>query len=909
MSERALDALVGVVTERSRLVVVVMLLVTAGVAVGATDLNTDPARSNQGALNDTTVAQKDHYIDTHYGGDRGASGEAGRETGARSSFNESELRRLRTTARQTVYVREPGGNALSKVSLVETLRFQQRLRERRPAVETLDGRGGVDGIATLVSARVAGDRNASLGARIAAMENATTAVVESAVASVLAENPQAEEYLPTTVESGSGATDGNGSAAVDGNGSAAVDGNGSAAADRSGSAAADNGGPVTAESRRLVVTHAVALDTPTAEAHQRLARATAQVHGAADRVDGAAYFTLGRYAETTTSQSEYIGNTFGLVVPFALVVILAMLAFAYRDLADIGVSFLGVLVSLAWMFGILGWLDVPATESIIVGPVLVVGLSVDYGLHVFMRDREQRDPEGLVRASMGRALRAVAVAFALVTLTTSVGFLANLTNEFAIIRDLAVGITLGVVSALVVFVTFVPALKVTVDETLAARGVARDRSPLGSGRFLRPVLSTSVRAATAAAPVVLVVALVAGAAGGVAWGDLERQGMEEPPENVADWKTDLPGPMGWDEPADIEHAQYVAEAYRSSRASRTVRSQILVQGPVTDPETLDRVQAVHRSLANESGVATAGGRAAVQSPLSVLWAVSGENRSVARALERADTDDDRVPDENLTAVYDALSAAAPAEAGRVLERRPDGSYASLRLLVGVEGRLSDNEQADLTSGAADRLEGQTDLRATAVGAGTWARAESIQTARSILETLVLALVAVAAVLTLVYRRLHGSASLGAVTAVPIALVTALLVGAMSVLAIPLTIATALLMSLVVGLGIDYSIHVSDRFARELDAGDGPVAALDRAVRGTGGALLGSTLTSAGAFVTLRLHPDPRMQNFGTLVVLALALSFVVSVFVLPSALLLWHRHVRGRTARAAAQLRSAVGAD
>ena len=71
-------------------------------------------------------------------------------------------------------------------------------------------------------------------------------------------------------------------------------------------------------------------------------------------------------------------------------VILVVLAFSCRDLVDVIVEFTGVVFSVLWMFGIFGWLQTPAGMTMIIGPVLVVGPSVDYGLHVFMRYREER---------------------------------------------------------------------------------------------------------------------------------------------------------------------------------------------------------------------------------------------------------------------------------------------------------------------------------------------------------------------------------------------------------------------------------------------------------------------------------------------------------------------------------------
>lgn len=65
-----------------------------------------------------------------------------------------------------------------------------------------------------------------------------------------------------------------------------------------------------------------------------------------------------------------------------------------------------------------------------------------------------------------------------------------------------------------------------------------------------------------------------------------------------------------------------------------------------------------------------------------------------------------------------------------------------------------------------------------------------------------------------------------------------------------------------------------------------------------GALLGSVLTSGVAFATLVSHPSAVFQLFGLTVVLALTLSVLVSVLVLPSfpavvgALAAWHRQPR-----------------
>jgi predicted RND superfamily exporter protein len=478
-----------------------------------------------------------------------------------------------------------------------------------------------------------------------------------------------------------------------------------------------------------------------------------------------------------------------------------------------------------------------------------------------------------------------------------VGFLSNTANELAVIRQLGVAISLGVVSTFVVSVTLVPALKITVDGLLERVGLDRRKAPLGKTGWLEGVLRRGAGLARRAAPVVVVLALVVGAAGAVAWADLDRQSVQQGDGGVAEWKQDLPGPLAWEVAEEANEQAYVADHYRAADEDARSRSNVLVEGAVTDPAALEAVQAVHETASETAVVYQQSGSDAtpVTSPLTVMAAVAEEDPAFAETLAAADTDDDGVPDRNLEGVYDALYAAAPDRASQVVDRAGEtstagGEYRSLRVVVPVQPDATITVQADGMHSLAAAADGHDGVSATAAGSATLQEAGLSQTADSILMTLVLALGAVGVLLTLVYRLVAGSASLGAVTAVPVTLVTALVVGGMWLFEVPLTLLTALLLSLVIGVGIDYNIHVSDRFVHERERGRSVHDALVEATTGTGGALLGSTLTSAGAFSALLLHPHPQFQSFGTLVVLAMVTSFVVAVFVLPSMLALWARY-------------------
>ncbi|MFB6194229.1 MAG: RND family transporter [Halobaculum sp.] len=741
------------------------------------------------------------------------------------------------TTTAVVYVRAHDGNALSKASLVASLEYQQRVLDNDSVAAGVDG-GRVFGVANVIGKRAAGP-DATVAEQLAALRAASPSEVRRLVRETLTEGSPALALLPADYEPGT----------------------------------------AQAESHRMVFRLRGGEATD----------ATRALYEATTDTAAPTLFTLGDHARA--AQPNILFELLWLVVPFSLGIILLVLAFVYRDLVDVIVGFLGIVVSLIWMFGLIGWAGFPVFFSLIIAPVLIIGLGVDYGLHVFMRYREERGPDEEIRAPMARSTTALASALLMVTLTAVVGFMANATTGLAAVRRLAYGISLGVIGTFVVSTTLVPAAKITIDSVLTRLGVDRRKRPLGKSRALSAVLSSGARLARRGAPVVLVVGLLVGGAGAAAWSELDRETFDQADPQVAEWKKDIPEPVGWTTNDYRQNARYVDERYRAADSSDRTRSPILIEptaGDAASAAVLERVQAIHETAPGRETVFTREGRAPLVSPLTVMRSVAAEDEQFAAVFREADTDDDGVPDRNVDRVYDALFDAAPDRASRVIDRTADG-YRSVVVFVPIAPGTAFDRQGETMQRLASDVE-TSDTVVTAVGSGSVSVTVVDVISDALVRTLAVGLAGVALLLVLVYRIAVGSASLGLVTAVPVALVTAVVIGGMWLLNVPLTANTALLLSLVIGLGIDYNIHVSDRFAQELERGRSLEDALTEATTGTGGALLGSTLTTVAAFSALLIAPIAFFQNFGTLVAVALGASFVIAVFVLPSFLTLWHRY-------------------
>jgi len=828
MLRKGLARVVDFVTEHNRLTLVVMVVLSAVVLAGIPMLDTaSQAGADSSAFEDIDRVQKANYVAANYD----------------STRNDSN----RTVA--TVYVRQQEGNVLSKPSLLGTLRYQRDIRANDSVAAALHEDGIVD-IANMVAVALADGQNPSIDEQIAALDRAEPAAVKAQVETTLANNPQALRLLP-------------------------------AGHDRTETTATDR--------RLLVVLNATAGSvTGTATAGDAV---DAALYDTAQDYSDSGLFVLNQFAYDAYN-SHFFGEVVWLVLPAALVLILGVLAFTYRDLVDILVGMTGVVLSVLWMFGLLGWLGVSAGLVSIVPVVLVTGLSIDFGFHIFNRYREQRGAEEGIREPMNRGVRLVATALVLVTVTAAIGFLSNVVNPLGQIRDLGISITLGVIASLLLFVTVVPALKISIDGLLERVGWSRRKRALGHGRFLRPMLSRTVGLARRGAPAVLAVAIVVGALGGAAWSDLDEESFQQPDGEVAEWKQQLPDPVGWEPHPVAEQLNHVQTIYRPATADDAIEERILLDGDVTANGTLADLQAGIDTIEQRGVLLDQPGVQPVTSPITAMQAVAqrdSEFRSVFEAKAR-DTNGDGLPDRDLETVYNAFYAADRDTASQVLERT-DGEYRSMLVRVTLDGSYADADRmvTDLEAGAA-RMGGDGDRTATVVGPLAINVAVLDSIVGGILETMALALAAIVLAMAIAFRVMHGSATLGLVVAVPIALVLGLVIGGMYLLSIPLTLLTALLMSLVIGLGVDYNIHLGDRFADERREGKTTVEALEAAVTGTGGALLGSTLTSAGAFATIALVPHPQLQSFGSIVVIALLTAFLVSLLVLPSLLILWDRY-------------------
>jgi predicted RND superfamily exporter protein len=155
--------------------------------------------------------------------------------------------------------------------------------------------------------------------------------------------------------------------------------------------------------------------------------------------------------------------------------------------------------------------------------------------------------------------------------------------------------------------------------------------------------------------------------------------------------------------------------------------------------------------------------------------------------------------------------------------------------------------------------------------------------RSLIITIIVSLI----VLTIVFYYKWRSIILGVLTITPVIFCVLWTLATMYLVDIPLNVMTITIASLTVGLGITYGIHVTHRFLEDIERHDSIDDAAMTTVTHTGTALFGAAATTIAGFGLLVFALMPPLQQFGGITALTILYSFLSSVFVLPTFLVLW----------------------
>jgi hopanoid biosynthesis associated RND transporter like protein HpnN len=600
----------------------------------------------------------------------------------------------------------------------------------------------------------------------------------------------------------------------------------------------------------------------------------------------------------------------GMLSFIGIAAILALALHSGRLVAAILVTLLvGLVWTMAFAAVAVGHLNVVS----IAFAILFIGLGVDFGIHVGMRFAELvRGGEDPPRA-LAETAESVGASLVLCAVTTAIGFYVFVPTEYRAVGELGLIAGTGMLISLFCTLTVLPALLALGSWQ---SGVGRDW--IGSRRLVRALVHLAV---THARPV-RIGAAVLGVLGAsllplvrfdynvVALRDPSTESVQTfnallAESHTSPWTVDVMEP-------DLERA--VAVAASLSELSVVERAVTLADYVPTDqeekfeiladmtfflPELADEPPETSTPVAEQ--IAALG---ALRDSLSASWLLEGDperRESALRARARLDRLLERLAtleggeearalarfEYSLTGEFDAelrrlwiaadpppvTLADLPADlAARMVA--PDGRA---RIEVLPSEDLSDNATharfVDTIRKVAPHATG------TAVTILEWGRA----VVRAFLQAFASALVAIVAVLWLLWRRPSDMALVLA----PLLLAAIWTAAASVLLGIAFNFANVVVIPLLLGIGVDSGIHLVHRHRLALEQHPGrPASEADLLGTSSAQAVFFSALTTMGSFGSLALVTHPGIRSLGVLLLVGVLFTLLANLVVLP-ALIAW----------------------
>src|SRR5262249_25020219 len=183
-----------------------------------------------------------------------------------------------------------------------------------------------------------------------------------------------------------------------------------------------------------------------------------------------------------------------LFFPLAFVVIGLVHYEAFRTLQAMFLPLLTALLAMLWSLGLLGCLGVSLDPFNVTTPILILAVAAGHAVQMLKRFYEELAVDGDQRLAVEHALVKVGPVMFVATSIAALSFLSLLTFETTAIRNFGLFTALGILSAFVIEMTLIPAVR-----CLLPAPTLRERTREGTHHVFDPVIA-SLRSFTRGRP-------------------------------------------------------------------------------------------------------------------------------------------------------------------------------------------------------------------------------------------------------------------------------------------------------------------------------------------------------------------------------------------------------------------------
>ncbi len=571
--------------------------------------------------------------------------------------------------------------------------------------------------------------------------------------------------------------------------------------------------------------------------------------------------------------------------PFVALLAVFFLWLTFRRPSGVAVPMLVVGFSILFTLAIMVVFEVPLNIITSALPVFLISIGVADGIHMFSEYRENRI-EGLPREkAVCLMLDKLALPVTMTSITTAVGFLSLTVSDIVPIFTFGIFVAVGTLLAMVLSLIFIPALLMVLPEKVSAsqEGSGTDEN-LSRGvhqvNFMDRLFQKSLDVMTAwvlrnARPVLLAALAISA----ISIYGLSQVKVESSLESY--FQADAP----------LVIANRAMEKMSGSRTINIVITKTGEEEPWKNPDNLKVVEEFQEFLANEPRVKRTLSLVDLIKRISYAF---NENRKEFNRLpngfefleseeifeENGQTEKRTVKREisgrDLIAQYLVLYENS---GGDVLSDVVDSEYLNLNLAVTISSN-STTEEEKLLQSIEDYAVRQfpQGFSMTSSGMVPINVATSNEVVTSQIRSLSGSILAVFLMLALIFR----SVSRGLMGMIPLVFTVLFNFGVMGFFGVHLDIGTALVSSIVIGIGVDYSIHYLSSMFHELADGTELHDAISNTVRRSGKAITSNAVTVGFGFLALSVSEFLPLVTLSWMIWLTLNISALATMILIPA---------------------------
>ena len=541
-----------------------------------------------------------------------------------------------------------------------------------------------------------------------------------------------------------------------------------------------------------------------------------------------------------------MAKEFKLLMAIGLGIMLIMLLIFFREIRGVALPFIVVILSILFSMGFMPMIGWQMSIITLLLPIMLIAIANDYGIHMMAKYQEYNMPgNNFSIDNMARRIYTSLKSPVMLTgITTIAGILCLLSHKMIPARQLGVVAAAGIAFALVLSLLFIPAALAITGKSKPVLSENPEKQ-----RFLDRILARTGRLVSTRPRRILIIAIVFGLVSGAGTFLVK---VDTNLENFFPAK----------------HPVRLSSGVINSSFGGSQNISILVEGDILDPAVMKKIDYYEKELKKQPDVGN------VISIASVVHEIS-------KALNDAgDPFYDLIP-ESRNAIAQYMELFMMSGDPDDLERMVDFDFRKAQIMV----RINNGSNLALKGVLAEiqRLT-EGDAHVTRIGGYGLVAADL---AGLVLHGQVLSLVIAILVVFVLLSAIFRSFSAGLIGSIPLVLAMTILFGWMGYLGIRLDIATALLSSIMIGVGVDYTIHFLWRYKTEREMGLDPSGAIMKTLTTTGRGISFNALSVILGFCALPFSVFPPLRFFGFLVIVTIFSCLVGALVIIPALVLIF----------------------